>query len=131
MDGCGDILLGKKCLPTPLPKNFREGSASHRLRSSGDDGRESRPGVLGPAAPPCGGRWQWDRNSLFASTDPVALDAVCLDIIQEKRRSNPECIPVVDLFETRRRPVHIADAAQMGLGTADRHRIDWARVAQD
>jgi len=83
---------------------------------------------LGPM--PRGRQWQWDRNSLFVSTDPVALDAICLDIIQEKRRSSPEGIPVVDLFKTRRRPVHIADAAQMGLGTADRHRIDWARVAQ-
>lgn len=83
---------------------------------------------LGPM--PRGRRWQWDRNSLFVSTDPVALDAICLDIIQEKRRVSPEGIPIVDLFKTRRRPVHIADAAQIGLGTADRHRIDWVRVAQ-
>jgi len=84
---------------------------------------------LGPM--PRGRQWQWDRNSLFVSTDPVALDATCLDIIQVKRRSSPEGIPIVDLFKTRRRPVHIADAAQMGLGIADRQRIDWARVAQD
>ncbi|MFW6107478.1 MAG: DUF362 domain-containing protein [bacterium] len=83
---------------------------------------------LGPS--PRSRRWQWDRNSLFVSTDPVALDATCLDIIQDKRRSSPEGIPVVDLFKTRRRPVHIADAAKMGLGTADRDRIDWVRLAQ-
>jgi len=83
---------------------------------------------LGPM--PRGRQWQWDRNSLFVSTDPVALDAICLDIIQDKRRSSPEGIPVVDLFKTRRRPVHIAAAAQMGLGIADRQRIDWVKVAQ-
>jgi len=81
---------------------------------------------LGPM--PRGRRWQWDRNSLFVSTDPVALDALCLDIVQAKRRQSPDGIPTVDLFETKRKPVHIAVAGELGLGIADRKRIDWVKI---
>ena len=35
---------------------------------------------------PSGARWQWDRNSLFASTDPVALDRVERAVVEAARR---------------------------------------------
>jgi len=81
---------------------------------------------LGPS--PGAARWQWDRNSLFFSTDPVAMDAIGLDITQEKRRTAPDGIQVVDLFQTNRRPVFLATCVEMGLGIGDLKRIDWVRV---
>lgn len=81
---------------------------------------------LGPS--PGAARWQWDRNGLFFSTDPVAMDTVGLDIIQEKRRTTSEGIPVIDLFQTNRRPVYLATCVQMGMGIGDRGRIDSVTV---
>lgn len=93
-----------------------------------------------------GGKYTWEYNSIFFATDPVALDHVEWNIIDEKRKS--EKLPPVaaagkaaldplgkEGFDVRQ-PQHIALAGAMGLGLFDfksnrgrRHSIDH-RVQQ-
>ena len=59
----------------------------------------------------------WKENTVFISTDPVAIDKLGWDLIETKRKSK------------RKRPIgarakHILTAAQMGLGQAGRQKID-------
>jgi uncharacterized protein (DUF362 family) len=82
---------------------------------------------------------------LLVGTDPVALDAVELDIIEKTRREkgapslwqyDPKSItedsqeffhnPTKNLFY--RQPGHIAAAGQLGLGVADLQKIDRRRI---
>lgn len=65
--------------------------------------------------------WQWNRNSLFFSLDPVATDTVGLQIINEERRRRRQG-PVTGKAR------HIRTAAQMGLGEGDLGRIRWEKV---
>ena len=81
---------------------------------------------------------------LYFGTDPVAMDTLELEAIEKKRREegapsvwdhNAESItsnsqefyhnPQKNLFY--RRPGHIASAGKLGLGVADRKRIDHGR----
>jgi len=58
-------------------------------------------------------------NSLFVTRDPVALDKLMweyLDDLRKKHRKRP-------LAKGRGKPVHIATAAGLGLGTDDRQKI--------
>jgi len=58
-------------------------------------------------------------NSLFVTRDPVALDKLIweyVDELRKKKRKRP-------LARGRGKPVHIATAAGLGLGTDDRARI--------
>jgi uncharacterized protein (DUF362 family) len=82
---------------------------------------------------------------LYFGTDPVAMDTVELETIEQKRREqgvpsvwehSPESItadamefyhnPHKNLFH--RRPGHIASAGKLGLGVADLKRIDHGRI---
>ena len=82
---------------------------------------------------------------LYFGTDPVAMDTVELEAIEQKRREqgvpsvwehSPESItadamefyhnPHKNLFH--RRPGHIASAGKLGLGVADLMRIDHGRI---
>jgi len=82
---------------------------------------------------------------LYFGTDPVAMDTVELETIEQKRREqgvpsvwehSPESItadaiefyhnPHKNLFH--RRPSHIASAGKLGLGVADLKRIDHGRI---
>ena len=82
---------------------------------------------------------------LYFGTDPVAMDTVELEAIEQKRREqgvpsvwehSPESItadamefyhnPHKNLFY--RRPGHIASAGKLGLGVADLKRIDHGRI---
>jgi uncharacterized protein (DUF362 family) len=84
-------------------------------------------------------------GTLYIGTDPVALDTVELQAIENKRRErgasslwehDPASItsnneeffhdPRKNLFY--RRPGHIAAAAKLGLGIADLHRIEHRRI---
>ena len=84
-------------------------------------------------------------GTLYLGTDPVALDTVELQAIEDKRKqkgapslwehdpasitaSNEEFFhdPRKNLFY--RRPGHIAAAGKLGLGVADFHRIDHRRI---
>jgi len=63
-----------------------------------------------------GARMAFD-NRLFFSRDPVAMDRIGLDILEEKRAEQ-------DLEPIRDISTHIAACAKKGLGTDDMNRID-------
>ncbi len=74
----------------------------------------------GPDANPL---WTWNLGGLLFSTDPVALDAVGLHIITEKRREKGR----PPLERVGRPPTYIQTAEQRGLGAADLSKVDWAK----
>ena len=59
---------------------------------------------------------QWKNNSILASTDPVALDYTCMQIINAQRKKYGE-----DLISEK--AVHVKNAQKLGLGTADPDKI--------
>jgi uncharacterized protein (DUF362 family) len=75
----------------------------------------------GPQVDP---RYLWNNGELMVSTDPVAIDSVCLKLIQDKR----------DSFQGSHWPIspppkHVLLAStKYGLGEADRSKIDVQRV---
>jgi uncharacterized protein (DUF362 family) len=62
-------------------------------------------------------------HSVFAATDPVAMDRVALKII-EGLRAEAKMPRLEDRPAKAGRPTHVFTAARMGLGTADLERID-------
>jgi hypothetical protein len=86
----------------------------------------------------------WERGSLFFATDPVAVDRIGWEIIDEQRasRSLPRIAsmgvdaqngalvpggPAQESFHIRQ-PQHVPLAATLGLGTFDRAKIDYRRI---
>jgi len=67
---------------------------------------------------------QWRYNGLLISSDPVALDAIELDIIQAARKDRG----LPNLFATAKKPIHIAHAADLGLGVADPSLIEHVKI---
>ncbi len=63
-------------------------------------------------------------EALYASTDPVALDAVGWQLVDELRQDNG----LPSLEAAGRKPTYIAIAGQLGLGVADRSRISMREV---
>lgn len=66
-------------------------------------------------------KWRWRQNSIIAGTDPVAVDALALRIINEKRQEE-------DMAPVTRRAKHIATAARIGLGTNDLSQVDLREI---
>lgn len=66
-------------------------------------------------------RSRWDYHGVIASVDPVALDAVLEDIVMDKRREK-------GLTKPHNNPMHIARAAELGLGVADLAKIKRIKV---
>ena len=67
------------------------------------------------------GRYRWDYHGVLASADPVAIDATMADIVLAKRREKGKDKLIAD-------PLHIARAAELGLGTADLAKIKRVSV---
>lgn len=63
-------------------------------------------------------------KSLLVSNDPVALDMVIWDIVEELRKKKK----LPSLTKEERRPKHIFTAAKHGLGVADRNKIEIIKV---
>lgn len=72
-------------------------------------------------------RYVWRYNGLLVSTDPVAVDAVGLAIIQAKRRS---FFGDERALQTPPKHIELADRRH-GLGVADLRRIELVRVGSD
>jgi uncharacterized protein (DUF362 family) len=70
----------------------------------------------GPARSP---KWRWPCQSVLASTDPVAIDAIGWKMIEDRRRE----VGLGTLASEKREPRWIAGAAALGLGEADLSRI--------
>ncbi len=66
----------------------------------------------------------WDANVLFLGTDPVALDLITLDYITGIRISRG-----VQQMEDHQNRVYLDIAAGLGLGIADRAKIDLREFA--
>jgi len=66
----------------------------------------------------------WDANVLFLGTDPVALDLITLDYITGIRISRG-----VQQMEDPQNRVYLDIAAGLGLGFADRSKIDLREVS--
>ena len=71
----------------------------------------------GPARSP---KWTWPWGGMIVSaTDPVAVDATGLRVIEDRRRE----LGLPSLAEEKRAPRWLAEAARLGLGKADVERI--------
>jgi uncharacterized protein (DUF362 family) len=66
-------------------------------------------------------RYRWDFHGVIASLDPVALDATLADIIKTKRLEK-------GMPPYQKATVHIARAAELGLGCADLSKIERVEV---
>ena len=75
----------------------------------------------GPAFHPAGAV---THGGLLLATDPVALDVVAWEILEQLRKEKK----LPSLKKDKREPVHIATAARMRLGVGDRGRIDLVKV---
>lgn len=64
-------------------------------------------------------RWAWPWGGVLVSTDPVAIDAVAHQVIEERRREEK----LSTLAAEGRDPKWLAVAAELGLGTATLERI--------
>jgi uncharacterized protein (DUF362 family) len=71
----------------------------------------------GPAFKP---QWAWDYRGILVSIDPVALDRIGTQIIEEKRKE----VNMPSLEEAGREPKYIKTAARLGLGVDDPALID-------
>jgi uncharacterized protein (DUF362 family) len=64
-------------------------------------------------------QWSWHYNGLLLSRDPVAIDQVGLQLIEEQRGLNG----LPSLTEAGRYPAYIKTAEQLNLGFADPNKI--------
>lgn len=75
--------------------------------------------VLFHGGPQIDPRYLWDYRGLVIGTDPVAVDAVCLKLIQRKRN---EVQPPEWLLSPPPKHIEVADS-KFGLGTSDLAKI--------
>ncbi len=66
-----------------------------------------------------------NHSTIYLSRDPVACDTVALGVVEQMRAD----AGLPDLFTTSGQPVHVAKAAEMGLGQGDRGKIDLVKLA--
>jgi len=69
-------------------------------------------------------RYVWNNNGIILSKDPVALDTIGMNIIEEKRKEKE----LRSLFNRPNLPVHIETAAKYGLGVRDLNLINHKTV---
>lgn len=63
-------------------------------------------------------------ESVYATTDPVAMDAIACELIELLRAENG----LKTLAEVRRPPAYLELAAELGLGVADRRLVDLRTI---
>jgi uncharacterized protein (DUF362 family) len=100
-DSCGPFLAELNALD-PIRKKTRL-IVSDALRPVADGGPQAHP------------EWTWDYKAILASTDPVAIDAVGLSILQAQRETLKKPPLKVNCLEL---------AAKKGVGVADLGQID-------
>ncbi len=66
-------------------------------------------------------QWRWRQNCVIAGTDTVAVDALALKIIDDKRKEK-------DMPPVAGRAHYLAAAAKIGLGTDDLSRVDLREI---
>lgn len=63
--------------------------------------------------------WYWEANRLYFSRDPVALDTVLLDVLNERRQATTE----TRLRLLSRETGYLSRAAMLGVGSNDKNEI--------
>ena len=66
-------------------------------------------------------QYSWNYGALYFSTDPVAIDSLCVETLDVKCRGAK--VPLIGP-----RATHIATATKLGLGQSDRAKIDLSEV---
>ncbi len=66
-------------------------------------------------------RYSWHYGALYFSTDPVAIDSLCVDVLEAK--CHEASVPPIRPLAT-----HIATATRLGLGQSDPAKIDLSEV---
>jgi len=69
-------------------------------------------------------RHVWNNNGIILSKDPVALDTIGMNIIEEKRKEKR----LRSLFNRPNLPKHIETAAKYGLGVSDLNLINQKAI---
>ena len=69
-------------------------------------------------------QWTWNYNGIIIGKDPVALDRVCHNIIEEKRSE----MRLPSLKQAKREPKYISTAATLGLGIDDPSKIKLVHI---
>jgi uncharacterized protein (DUF362 family) len=72
----------------------------------------------GPSFKP---QYAWNYGALYFSADPVAIDSVCVEALDAKRRDAK--VPPIGS-----RAVHITTAARLGLGQNERENIELSEI---
>jgi uncharacterized protein (DUF362 family) len=70
-------------------------------------------------------QWAWPAGTLLVGTDPVAVDRIGLDLIEEKRKE----VGMDSLKDVGREAKHIQTAAERGLGVSDIAKISKITVS--
>lgn len=65
-------------------------------------------------------QWSWPFGGILMGRDPVALDRICADIIEEERKA----VGLPSLEQVKREPKYIRTAARLGLGEDDPKKIE-------
>ncbi|MGD0057839.1 MAG: DUF362 domain-containing protein [Verrucomicrobiia bacterium] len=66
-------------------------------------------------------QYSWNNGALYFSTDPVAIDSLCLEAIDARRRGAKVTLAGLQAS-------HIATASRLGLGQSDRAKIDLVEI---
>jgi uncharacterized protein (DUF362 family) len=75
----------------------------------------------GPSFKP---QYSWNYGALYFSTDPVAIDSLCVEALDAKRRDAK--VPPIGA-----RAAHVATAARLGLGASNTNQIELVDVKTD
>ena len=78
-------------------------------------------------------KYMWEHKTLYFATDPVAVDRVGWNVLDDKRREvgmQPIALGYADNDSTfvRMQPEHVDIAGLLGLGEADEANIDLKRI---
>jgi uncharacterized protein (DUF362 family) len=65
-------------------------------------------------------QWSWPFNGILVGRDPVALDRICANIIEDKRKE----MGLPSLKQAKREPKYIRTAAALRLGEDDPKKIE-------
>jgi len=87
----------------------------------------------GPGLNPKKAKYVWEHNRMFFSTDPVAMDRIGWDQIDAKRAAmgmDPLAIARRDADSgfVRMQPEHVDISGALGLGVADRNKIEHKKI---
>jgi len=66
-------------------------------------------------------RYSWNYGALYFSTDPVAIDSLCVDVLESKGREAK--VPLIRQLAT-----HIATATRLGLGQSNAANINLSEA---